>query len=456
MATIKTQYTQKTAIGLDVIHPETDASIVLVDVEGIEATNVADALGEINDNIDAITGGGVVTGVKGDAESEYRKNLVNITKANIGLGNVANERQYSASNPPPYPVSSVAGKTGTVTLTKSDVGLSNVDNTSDLNKPISTATQTALNKKASRGEQVFFYKGTLTGGGITECTTGLLHPQPAASTTAEISHYVGAMVLDEIGQCFYVTGASGDPASGSFMFTLQHDDVALKKDTAPTQNSQAFVSSGGVYTAIEAAKTAANTYADTKKTEAVTAAKDYTDQQIQAILGDDVDEAYNSFKEIQDLLEGELGSATDGLIGSVNANTQGVADAKALANGAQATANANTDAIEDIVDGTTKVSKATTADSATSATTANRLSGNQTFTASGDATGSGTWTNSTGAATVSLTLANSGVAAGSYSAVTVDAKGRVTDGAQVIEVGTVGQTEPSANLAVGGIFIKRL
>ena len=33
------------------------------------------------------------------------------------------------------------------TLTKSDVGLGNVDNTSDLNKPISTATQTALNAK---------------------------------------------------------------------------------------------------------------------------------------------------------------------------------------------------------------------------------------------------------------------------------------------------------------------
>ena len=32
-------------------------------------------------------------------------------------------------------------------LTKSDIGLSNVDNTSDLDKPISTATQTALNSK---------------------------------------------------------------------------------------------------------------------------------------------------------------------------------------------------------------------------------------------------------------------------------------------------------------------
>ena len=35
--------------------------------------------------------------------------------------------------------------------TKSDIGLGNVDNTSDLNKPISTATQTALNNKIDKG-----------------------------------------------------------------------------------------------------------------------------------------------------------------------------------------------------------------------------------------------------------------------------------------------------------------
>lgn len=45
------------------------------------------------------------------------------------------------------PVSSVNGQTGIVILTKSDIGLSNVDNTSDINKPISSATQTALNSK---------------------------------------------------------------------------------------------------------------------------------------------------------------------------------------------------------------------------------------------------------------------------------------------------------------------
>ena len=44
-------------------------------------------------------------------------------------------------------VDSVAGKTGAVTLAKADVGLGSVDNTSDADKPISTATQTALDAK---------------------------------------------------------------------------------------------------------------------------------------------------------------------------------------------------------------------------------------------------------------------------------------------------------------------
>jgi hypothetical protein len=49
-------------------------------------------------------------------------------------------------------VVSVAGKVGAVTLDKADVGLSNVDNTSDLNKPISTATQTALDLKVNNSQ----------------------------------------------------------------------------------------------------------------------------------------------------------------------------------------------------------------------------------------------------------------------------------------------------------------
>lgn len=41
---------------------------------------------------------------------------IELDAAAVGLGNVDNVRQYSASNPPPYPVTSVNGKTGAVTV----------------------------------------------------------------------------------------------------------------------------------------------------------------------------------------------------------------------------------------------------------------------------------------------------------------------------------------------------
>lgn len=47
---------------------------------------------------------------------------VTLAKGDVGLGNVDNVKQYSASNPPPYPVISVAGKTGAVILLPSDIG----------------------------------------------------------------------------------------------------------------------------------------------------------------------------------------------------------------------------------------------------------------------------------------------------------------------------------------------
>ena len=65
---------------------------------------------------------------------------VTITNLNspIRTAKVSNKVAESA-------VTSVAGRVGDILLTQSDVaGLENVNNTSDLNKPISTATQAAL------------------------------------------------------------------------------------------------------------------------------------------------------------------------------------------------------------------------------------------------------------------------------------------------------------------------
>lgn len=42
--------------------------------------------------------------------------LITLNAAAVGLGNVDNVKQYSVSNPPPYPVTSVNGQTGAVTV----------------------------------------------------------------------------------------------------------------------------------------------------------------------------------------------------------------------------------------------------------------------------------------------------------------------------------------------------
>jgi hypothetical protein len=53
---------------------------------------------------------------------------------------------------PAPPVQTVNGYTGSITLAKADVGLGDAENTSDANKPISAATQTALNLKANTAD----------------------------------------------------------------------------------------------------------------------------------------------------------------------------------------------------------------------------------------------------------------------------------------------------------------
>jgi phage-related tail fiber protein len=76
------------------------------------------------------------------------------------------------------------------------------------------------------------------------------------------------------------------------------------------------------------------------------------------------------------------------------------------------------------------------------------ITGNQSITFSGDATGSG-------ATSVTLTLANSGVTAGTYKSVTVDAKGRVTGGTNPTTLAGYGitdaYTKTEVDTAIGGV-----
>ena len=100
-----------------------------------------------------------------------------ITPATIGLGNVDNTSDVNkpvslATQRALDAKASLAGATftGTVNgISKATVGLGNADNTSDLNKPIATAVQTALDAKASLAGATF--AGTVNG--ISKAMVGL-------------------------------------------------------------------------------------------------------------------------------------------------------------------------------------------------------------------------------------------------------------------------------------------
>jgi hypothetical protein len=90
-------------------------------------------------------------------------NLDGITSWNVGDWAIFNGTVWEKVDNTDA-VYSVNGYTGAVVLVKGDVGLGNVDNTSDLNKPISTATQTALNGKEDVGATINQLTGEVTAG----------------------------------------------------------------------------------------------------------------------------------------------------------------------------------------------------------------------------------------------------------------------------------------------------
>lgn len=124
------------------------------------------------------------------------------------------------------------------TLLKGDVGLGNVDNTSDADKPVSTATQTALDLKvtangaitgATKTKITYDSKGLVTGG--------------ADATTADIAdsankRYVTDAQQTVLGntsgtntgdQTITLTGAVTGSGTGSFLTTLANSIVTLAK-----------------------------------------------------------------------------------------------------------------------------------------------------------------------------------------------------------------------------------
>jgi len=121
---------------------------------------------------------------------------------------------------------------GNIDLTKSDVGLSNVDNTSDVNKPISSATQTALNAKQDTlvsGTNIKTLEGqSLLGSGnidLTKSDVGLGNVDNTSDVNKPVSTAqntaINAKVTDAI-----VDGVTTIAPSQNAVF----DALALKQD----------------------------------------------------------------------------------------------------------------------------------------------------------------------------------------------------------------------------------
>lgn len=74
---------------------------------------------KVNSKQPTITVNGIVQGDGAgnlSAAETVNADLLDLNPTAVGLGNVDNVKQYSVSNPPPYPVTSVNGKTGNVTI----------------------------------------------------------------------------------------------------------------------------------------------------------------------------------------------------------------------------------------------------------------------------------------------------------------------------------------------------
>lgn len=100
-----------------------------------------------------------------------------------------------------------------VSVNATDVGLGNVTNTSDANKPVSTAQQTALNLKADLASPTF----TGTVGGITKTMVGL----GSVDNTADASKPVSTAQQTALNLKLNLTGGT---LSGPLGFNAEYDN----------------------------------------------------------------------------------------------------------------------------------------------------------------------------------------------------------------------------------------
>lgn len=447
------------------LHPATDADIVSVETgtgkyQGT-ATNVQDALEEVYDM--AATGG--VTGVKGDAESTYRTGNVNLTPDNIGA-----EAAFTDGS---ATIASVASDIVTIKGgVKQNAG-------AILNKTTTEAADIVLAKVAKTGSyNDLSNKPTL--GTAAACNTG------TSSGNVPVLDSNGKLVASVIPAVAITDTFTAASQADMLALSAQKGDICIRTDISKTF----ILTADGASTLANwkelATPTDSVTSVNGKTGAVVLSAADIGNSSTYFIGSDDVnvalDDICDRILSVEDgsipvakslaLVDGttkvglSVGSSTKPVYFSSGVPTAGsdyAGGTKVTLNGAdkgastasfyaptgagtsgQILKSSGTGAPSWVNQSTLSVGSATDFSSAKTIA----LTGDITGSASGGTSGSG-WS-------VATTLKNSGVTAGTYSAVTVNAKGIVTAGAQMLEVGTTGQTTPSASLAVGGIFFQEI
>ena len=150
-------------------------------------------------------------------------------------------------------VDSVAGRTGVVVLTSADVGLANASNTSDANKPVSTATQTALDLKSPLASPTFTgtttatnlaYTGTLTGGaGVVALGTNQLYKDAAGNVGIGTGSPSGKLHVSG-GRSFFA--ASSEPFAVGARYSAAGGTVYFgATDATATPGVQISAATGG-------------------------------------------------------------------------------------------------------------------------------------------------------------------------------------------------------------------
>lgn len=503
-----------TAGGTEIVHFETDAGIVIIEDKAgnYEAKTVEDALAEVMEV--AKTGG--VTGVKGDSETEYRKGNVNITKANIGLGNVDNTADANKSV-------KYAGEAGKVTNTFSVLGQDNtgveksvtfdgsgnkelVFNEDDFDTTLNgnTLEVTIVDKGYAAKSYVDTQDdkkldkvgGTITGnlavnGGVT--IGGNLTVNGTTTTVDSTTLQVKDKLIEVAhGNTTKLTTPAGIVApkydgtnSGALVFdgdgVASVGDVVLDSsgniDTTQS-NLQPLATRTGLVggNLVEYDSTNLTLVDSGKKVEDLALKTDIPTDYVtigttQTVTGE---KTFNNTNGIRvNRIHTISGTAILDFDGT---NLRlGQTTIPLHLRGSKTRPQYTTDGstfkdlalVEDIA--STKVNNAVHADSADNATTANKVankltisgnSGSGATTTEYDGSGAKTVTlntsdfTSSGGDNCSVALKNTGVNAGQYSAVNVDSKGRVTAGGKSIEWGTSGQTTPSGDLMIGGLFME--